>query len=459
MDRNIRQLANEIKAGKNSEQTLPLLMSRMASAYGQLSFYNLAIELSMFLESAKEGMIKPDKMVKDMHETIQGAVAEEVESGYDPNRHQEVLEQMISLRDKVTERMEILTAYTDLFIQYEYVINRLEPKFLEAKSMEIDDDTVAREILQWIFSEEEHALINEKIKMMLANLPIRMTKGKLVELIENAFSLYQTADAQSVETFDYMLRSAAGMYQPKGMAKTYPKLQKVRKLFEEKDFSTIAKEDFLECRQQLLEQSEVIQEQAEALGGVQAILNAFLTVLLTRPYFTLEAEKKSERMREIIQRLLQEETDTENLFSGIENEMEKLSEEVNSLEPLFSYVEENAEKQISELMLTTVYQRLKVVQRLNSGSVYAELVEKEKKETPVGYTEKMKNCFVEDIKAALEKGSKLQNRAVMAAVLRELPVYFNSHTEVMNYVRGALEQCHDEAEKIISVELLRSCYE
>ena len=63
-----------------------------------------------------------------------------------------------------------------------------------------------------------------------------------------------------------------------------------------------------------------------------------------------------------------------------------------------------------------------------------------------------------DIREALETGSRLRNRAVMAAVLRELPVFFNNHTEVMNYVRNALEGCRDEKEKKISVELLRSCY-
>jgi len=43
-------------------------------------------------------------------------------------------------------------------------------------------------------------------------------------------------------------------------------------------------------------------------------------------------------------------------------------------------------------------------------------------------------------------------------VLKELPVFFNNHTEVMNYVRSALDGCRDEKEKKISVELLRSCY-
>ena len=75
------------------------------------------------------------------------------------------------------------------------------------------------------------------------------------------------------------------------------------------------------------------------------------------------------------------------------------------------------------------------------------------------YLQKVKDAFLIDIRNVLENGSRVQNRAVMAAVLRELPVFFNNHTEVMNYVRNALDGCRDEKEKKISVDLLRSYYQ
>ena len=115
------------------------------------------------------------------------------------------------------------------------------------------------------------------------------------------------------------------------------------------------------------------------------------------------------------------------------------------------------EKQIGELMLSVVEQRLLTVQRLNSSSAYAALTET-KAEEKEGYLKQVKEAFLVDIREALESGSRLRNRAVMAAVLRELPVFFNNHTEVMNYVRNSLDGCRDEKEKKISVDLLRSCY-
>ena len=459
MDRTTRQLAADIKAGRNPEQVLPELMNRMASAYGMLSFYNMNMELSMFLESKEEGLIKPGRSVKELEEKLYDIIKQTLLNGFVPEVYEEAIKELAELREKVISKMDILTAYTDLFILYEYIINRLEAVFEEKEEPAVmDNDAVAKEILQWIFAEEEPALVNEHIKEMLSCLPVRMTKGKFLELVENAFSIYEESDCRSVDMFDYMLRSASGLYTPKGMAKSYSKLDKVKKIFESKSFAELTKEEYEERKAVLAEGTEYIRNATECLSGIQAVANALLTVLLTKQYFTLSAERASARPMEITRLLLSgEPVDTELLFAGAETEMETISGEITGLEASLAYVKENLEKQIGELMLSVVYQRLLTVQRLNSSSAYAALTEAVEAEKE-GYLKKIKEEFLVDIREALENGSRLRNRAVMAAVLRELPVFFNNHTEVMNYVRNALDGCRDEKEKQISVELLRSCY-
>jgi len=184
----------------------------------------------------------------------------------------------------------------------------------------------------------------------------------------------------------------------------------------------------------------------------------FLAVLFTKQYFTLSAERASAVPQEMMSKLLSgNEADTDVLFEGVETQMETLSEEIMNLEAALAYIKENMEKQVEELMLSTLYHRLLAVQRLISGSAYAALTEPEAKDQE-GYLKKTKDAFLTDIAEVLAEGSRIRNRAVMAGVLRELPVFFNNHTEVMNYVRNSLEGCRDEKEKKISVELLRSYY-
>lgn len=61
MERTTRQLAGDIKAGRNLEQALPELMNRMASAYGMLSYYNMNMELSMLLNPRKKVLLNRDE--------------------------------------------------------------------------------------------------------------------------------------------------------------------------------------------------------------------------------------------------------------------------------------------------------------------------------------------------------------------------------------------------------------
>lgn len=459
MDRTTRQLAGDIKAGRNPEQVLPELMNRMASAYGMLSYYNMNMELSMFLESKAEGLIKPGRTVKELEEKLYDIMRKTLLAAFSPEAYEEGIKELAELREKVISKMDILTAYTDLFILYEYIMNRLEAVFeITEEPAAMDNDGVAKEILQWIFAEEEPALVNQHIKEMVSCLPVRMTKGKFLELVENAFSIYEESDRQSVDMFDYMLRSASGLYTPKGMAKSYSKLDKVKKLFESKSFAELTKEEYEERKAVLAEGTDYIRNATECLSDLQAIANALMTVLLTKQYFTLSAELASKRPQEMTKQLLSEEKpDTDVMFAGAETEMEAISGEIMGLESSLLYVKENMEKQIGELMLSVIYQRLLTVQRLNSSSAYASLTEAVTEEKE-GYLKQVKEDFLVDIKKALENGSRVRNRAVMAAVLRELPVFFNNHTEVMNYVRNALDGCRDEREKKISVELLRSCY-
>ena len=152
-----------------------------------------------------------------------------------------------------------------------------------------------------------------------------------------------------------------------------------------------------ETREGLPEGTDYIRNATECLSSVQAVANALLIVLLTKQYFSFSAEKASSRPQEMTKQLLSgENVDTESLFAGVETEMEAISEEIMGLEASLMFIKENLEKQVGELMLSVVYQRLLTVQRLSSSSAYAALTEPvvEEKE---GYLKQIKDAFLADI--------------------------------------------------------------
>jgi len=151
MEKTNRQLASDIKAMRAPEVALPELMNRMASAYGLLSLYNLAMELSMFAESKEEGRIHPDKQTAELEETLRRMIKETLLAPFSPEGYEHAILELSELRDRMIARMEMLTAYTDLFILYEYVMNRLEAVFEETETEVMDTDAVARKFCSGFF--------------------------------------------------------------------------------------------------------------------------------------------------------------------------------------------------------------------------------------------------------------------------------------------------------------------
>ena len=96
------------------------------------------------------------------------------------------------------------------------------------------------------------------------------------------------------------------------------------------------------------------------------------------------------------------------------------------------------------------------MRRLMSSSLYADL----DTEVPAEADETAVEKAFEGLKAKLETSfsadSRALTRARMAAALSSLPVFFNSRTEVMNYVREALSSCSNNHEKNIAVSNILS---
>ena len=105
MGKSVRQLSGDLKTGRNLEQSLPDLMKRMASAYGMLSFYNLDMELSMFLESKAEGRIKTGRTIKELEETITRIIQETLLVPFSPEVYEASIKELIDIREKIIFRV------------------------------------------------------------------------------------------------------------------------------------------------------------------------------------------------------------------------------------------------------------------------------------------------------------------------------------------------------------------
>ena len=64
------------------------------------------------------------------------------------------------------------------------------------------------------------------------------------------------------------------------------------------------------------------------------------------------------------------------------------------------------------------------------------------------------NKLIDDLQDKFQNCDRMIMGAIMANTINKVPVFFNSHSEVMNYVLYSLSKCTDPAEKYACVEIL-----
>ena len=112
------------------------------------------------------------------------------------------------IRNKITEKMKVLTAYTDAFELYEYILNRKEYSFEETVDEELnqlfdafDAEQFSAEIFNFIFSDADKVTVNAKIQQIVGQLPLRMTKAKFYDILGQTLSIYNGCEIQSLDDF------------------------------------------------------------------------------------------------------------------------------------------------------------------------------------------------------------------------------------------------------------------
>ena len=118
---------------------------------------------------------------------------------------------------------------------------------------------------------------------------------------------------------------------------------------------------------------------------------------------------------------------------------------------------ENMPKELEEEGLQDCYAALSDVMKLQSGSDFVSLIkDPEKLNVPDNsYADETCENIIAQLKESFTDMPQIVRRAVMSAVLSQLPVFFNNTDEICEYINLSLEQCNDAAEKMAVIEVMK----
>lgn len=482
MKRTSKILLTDINADRDRENSLIKYQKLMAAAFTNYATIKLSLNLFTMYEMSEEISLDRRDEIEGYIDTVDAAIRsvyidkESVES----ENYKACLDDVIKARDSITRKMKILTAYTDAFEIYEYIINRREPEVLGTIDESIDVSALANSMYEFVFSENDKMLVNTRIQEFIAQLPVRMTKSRFMDIISNSLAIYRGGEKKSVDEFVQMLRDAMLMDIPDGFNDEYPRLYEIYKTFKDTDYKVLDRAGYDKLSDMLTEGTELIQSAVTDYLMLTEIINDILIILYTNGIadksFIVKTTDKAEidiqtvdtsklTKYEISSLILTELVKADDIYEAskrfdeyfvqLEGAQEDAYEELLGIEVNLddlngTYYEmygddiKNAFDCLTKAdILTSSSLFMDIDKSSESGDSIVSVVSDEADDI---YILETKNSLEEDIDELFKTFSKQEKRSVMAKVLSLMPVFFNSQQEILEYFEYALNSCSDKAE-------------
>ncbi len=443
-----KKIVTDINRDKDLELTIPKYIELLDSQFNLYSIVKLCLNFYTIREMLEEGSDIAE--FKEDYEKVSKLLVKAIKKGEAIDSSD--IEIIDTIRNSVEYKMKLLTAYTDGFEIYEYILNRLEAGIKNTVN-EVDIDLLSNKMFQYVFSENDTVVVNSKLQILMSQLPVRMTKNKFYDVVANTLSIYKGGETSSVDDFVDMLKTAVLMVKPDGFETEYPELYDVYKRLEEVDYKTLDEGTFDRLSMDINSGAEFITNQVSFYMLFQEVINDTYTILLTTKGSALNLDNGAYNSAvKIIDTCI-------NSFS--ENSADELMDAFMSLEGAQEYVYENV--MILETSLDDVavkgeglgeaviedIKTLKTVEKLVSSSLFIDLNKEfnaDSKTADSDYIGKLKEELTTAFADYFKDKSMIVVRSIMCKILAAMPIFLDTQQEIKNYFDYVLGNCKNDSE-------------
>lgn len=467
MKKEDRKRIKDIMQHKDLEFNLPAYANSYMNAVYEYSLIHFVLNYYTMKEIQNDlNGVAFDEFLSGVLDEVHTMLFQTLLEGEQREDTADVIKRIDHLRDEMTSRMTILTAYTDTLQIYEYVLNRIEYGITK-ETYPVKEEELAVRIFQYLFRDNDKMVVNSKIQTVTGQLPVRMTKSRFFEYLTDTLNIYNGSDKTAVEDFVAMLKSNALLELPDGYYDAYPEIVKVIRIMEHTDYKTLDLAGYQALMEQFSATVSYLTEQVGRYLLVTEIINDFYAALLALPY-----EKNEEKSTKTCISMLGGLHDSflssgeipaavDEGFMIIEGRQEVLGEEIMQYESILQDVMAEHGDTISWLMADKIFNNLCLISKLLSNSLFIDLKKEEvQPEMADGeYIASQRDALVALLNGFFAKHSKEINRAVMAAMFSNMPVLFNSQQEIKDYIEYSLNHCSNSSELMACAKILEEMME
>lgn len=452
----MRHLIQDIMKGKDLKNNLEQYKNLAVTAYSEYA----ALELTFSAYVMIQEVVEEKAGLPEKEENIMNRILKALGMLGDGSAEADsLIGQMKTLRREITDKMDLFTCYTDRFLVYEYVLNRMELKYLPEKELNrklevFDEDRYMQQLSHYLFSDRDQSVVREKVRLVLGQIPVHMTKSKFSQRVSEALTLYKDSDRRTLEDFIYMIRTSAMVYEPAKYAGEYPAFETILHRLETAEYTGMEEDTYHEMADMLEEGARQIHEITDFYYYLQKVVNSIYAVCLMVPY--QEKESRLIRLCRQIWESLADRDYWDEMLEPLEGQIEDRLERTSYLETVLFDIKSSYQAELGELGLTGFFGDAATVANLLSDSLFIDLELTSQEETAdAAYIRQRTGELVDELMKKLGEVSRPVKRAVMGQVLEKLPLMFEKAEEVLEYIQVNLMGCQDKAEKCVVMMLLR----
>ena len=448
MKREAKILFTDIAADRDREENIIKYQKLLASALYNYSAIKLSLNFFTGLEMSDE--------YENEYITKIGLILKNtILAGKKPS--DDDIKTITDLRDSITGKMKVLTSYTDALEIFEYVLNRREADIKGTTSANVDIYSLADAMYRFVFSDNDKVIVNTRIQDFIAQLPVRMTKQRFLDIVTNSLSIYKGGEQESLMDFADTIRDTAIARTPDGFETEYPELFKIYSELRDADYSALDSIGYDNLSASLSKATQEIESEVTDYLMVMEIINDTLILAYTAD---IAEEKYRTKECDVALKILSSLAGSEDIY--------KAAEETDALLPELEGTQENSyeelipiESNLDELITSYApefpenesiqknFEALRRADMLTSSSLFMDIDKNFSIVNNVAdddFVNKIKEEVTRDLSDALAGKNKYIRRSIMAKVLSTMPVFFNTQDEIKQYFEEALLGCNDNAE-------------
>ncbi|WP_277407537.1 hypothetical protein [Lacrimispora xylanisolvens] len=250
-----------------------LMKKQMTAAY-QYSYVRLVLNYYTLLETVAEEAPQTQQMT-DYLKRLNSLIGECI-SGKEVNKD------LLALRKDMTREVEVLTSYADCFQIFEYILNRMERKFISSGKTNDGDEAFLKRLMGFITDTSDSAVMNGRIKQIMGQLPVRLTKQKFYSLLMDGLSVYLGSPRENLRDMMYTLRTESMVSLPEGMDAGHKDIYEILQQFKRMDYRDMTFESYEEASAKLSYASQVLTDESGFYVMVQDVINDLCVLMFAR---------------------------------------------------------------------------------------------------------------------------------------------------------------------------------